>query len=102
MIRIAERLHSDPPTWKDWLHGATAAVTLAAVLLQGGRMIERMDVITKSLEADAETIRALGVNMARLQRDVDAGSGKDALHDERLHALRQQVDEMRARMRGLK
>lgn len=102
MIRIAERVQSNPPTWKDWLHGATAAVTLAAVLVQGGRMIERMDVITKALEADAVTIRSMGADLVRLQREVESGSGKDALHEERTRSLQQQVDELRARMRGLR
>jgi len=100
--RVAEKIHDDPPTWKDWLHAATAAVTLAAVLVQGGRMIERMDAITRALDADAATIRTLGGDMARLQREVETGNGKDALHEERLRSLQQQLDEMRARVRGLR
>lgn len=100
--RVAEKIHDDPPTWKDWLHASTAAVTLAAVLVQGGRMIERMDAITKALDADAATIRTLGGDMARLQLEVETGNGKDALHEERLRSLQQQLDEMRARVRGLR
>lgn len=102
MIRVAEKIYDNPPTWKDWIHGATAAVTLAAVLVQGGRMIERMDAITKALEADAVTIRSMGADLVRLQREVETGNGKDALHEERARSLQQQLDELRARMRGLR
>ena len=60
-------------------------------------MIERMDAITKALDADAATIRTLGGDMARHQRsEVETGNGKDALHEERLRSCSKQLDEMRA------
>jgi hypothetical protein len=89
-MTLQERIAAAPPmTWKDWVTGLGMALTLAAVLVQGGRMMERLDAANNKL-AD------LTAATTRLQTEVTQQRGVDALHEEQIRTLRRDMDDIRA------
>lgn len=93
MGKILDRIHANPMTWKDWITASGLVLTLAAVLIQGGRTLERLEQTNaKLLELNAQ-MNSIRSELTAAQRDLIQQQGVDRLHDERIQTLRRDLDQ---------
>ena len=91
-MTLGESMRESPMTWKDWVTALGLTLTLGAVLIKGGQMIERLDATNKQLAELAAQLHALRAEHGATQRDITSLRGKDELHDEQISGLRKDVD----------
>lgn len=48
-MTLAERIRREPMNWKDWVTALGLLMTLGAVFLQGGRMLEQLATANRQL-----------------------------------------------------
>jgi hypothetical protein len=91
-MTIEQQIKANPPNWKDWLTGLSMALTLGAVTLQGGRILERLDATNTKLAALGQQMTNLQSEQNRLATDAEKSRGVDRLHDEQINTLRRDLD----------
>lgn len=91
-MTLEQSVRENPMTWKDWITAAGLLLTLAAVMIQGGRMVEQLATANRQLVDLSTQLQALRNDHSGTQRDITALRGADALHDEQIRALRRDVD----------
>ena len=79
-------------TWKDWLASISLSLTLATVVLQGGRILERLDATNAKLANLGQQMTQLQSEQNRLATDAEKSRGVDRLHDEQINTLRRDLD----------
>ena len=80
-------------TWKDWVTAMGIAITLGAVLLQGGRMLEQLSTANRQLAELSGQLHALRSDLNNTRQDITALRGRDELHDEQIRVLRRDLDD---------
>lgn len=85
-------------TWKNYVAAGGTIITIATVLVTGGRILEQIEATRSDLAAmklaQAESNRAIALLQVRLEQQV----GRDAVHEEQIMSLRRDVNGvMRAR-----
>lgn len=91
-MTLEQQLKAHPMTWKDWLATLSLTVTLATVVLQGGRILERLDATNSKLAALGQQMTSLQSEQNRLATDAEKSRGVDRLHDEQINTLRRDLD----------
>lgn len=91
-MTLPEPIRSNPATWKDWIAAIGFAITLTAVLVQGGRLLERIDVV--AVHVDDISRRVVAVEQA-----VYLQAGADSVHTEQIATLRRDVDRLQSTVR---
>lgn len=92
-MTLKDQMDADPMGWKDWASAAGLVLTMGTVLLQGGRIIERLDTMQHQLQA-------LQTQQVQLTREVTEQRGIDRLHDEQINTLRRDMDEFKGGRQG--
>ncbi len=88
-MSLAEQMREQPMTWKDWITAAGLLLTLLAVTIKGGQMIEQLATANRQLAELSGQLHALRKETADSQRDITELRGVDRLHDEQIRALQQ-------------
>jgi hypothetical protein len=91
-MTLEQSIREHPMTWKDWVNALAVLVTLAAVLVQGGRLLEQQAVANAKLAELNLRLHTLNDQHSSTQRDITALRGTDQLHDEQIKTLRKDVD----------
>lgn len=91
-MTLADRIRKEPMNWKDWITAAGLLLTLFAVILQGGRMLEQLSTANRQLIELSAQLQALRNDHAGTQRDITELRGVDRLHDEQIRVLRRDMD----------
>jgi outer membrane murein-binding lipoprotein Lpp len=95
-LSLNEQMQQNPWNWKDGLALFGLLLTLATVVLQGGKVLERLDATNQKLTALSAQMGALQNEQIRLSTDVTGLRGVDRLHEEQINTLRRDVDSARA------
>lgn len=93
-MSLTEQMRDLPMTWKDWVTALGLTLTLGAVMLKGGQMIERLDATNRQLADLSAQLSALRAEHVATQRDITSLRGRDELHDEQIGGLRKDVDRL--------
>ena len=83
-VSIAERVHRNPPMWKDWVGFAGMVLTVSLVFVQGGRILESLDNTRSDLNKIVGVVTILKDEMAASRTEVARLQGQDALLDVKL------------------
>lgn len=83
-MSIVERIHRNPPIWKDWIGFAGMIITVSLVFVQGGRILESLDNTRNELNKIVGVVSALKEDMAANRTDLARLQGVDALLDLRI------------------
>ena len=86
-VSISERIHRNPPMWKDWVGFAGMVVTVSLVFVQGGRILESLDNTRNELNKIVGVVTILKDEMGNSRTDLARLQGIDALHEEKLRTL---------------
>lgn len=92
-MTLGDRIRETPMTWKDWVTAMGIAITLGAVLLQGGRMLEQLATANRQLAELSGQLHALRSDLNSTRQDITALRGRDELHDEQIRSLRRDFDD---------
>lgn len=82
----------NPPIWKDWLTLAGTLLTIAVVLVQGGRILESLDNTKIELKAVIGVVSTLKDEASSLRTEIAIQKGVDALHAEQIKGLHDQIE----------
>lgn len=96
-MSLNDQIRMNPWNWKDGLAVAGLALTIGTVLLQGGKVLERLDATNQKLGALSQQMSILQTEQSRLSSDLTSQRGIDRLHDEQIMTLRRDVDLIRGR-----
>lgn len=99
-MSLADQVRELPMTWKDWVTAMGISLTLGAVLIKGGQMIERQDTGNRQLADLSAQLAALRNDHGATQREITSLRGVDALHDEQIKGLRKDVDGLASKRGG--
>ena len=91
-MTLADQIRKEPMNWKDWITAVGLLLTLGAVLIKGGQLVEQLSTANRQLIDMSTQLQALRNDHSGTQRDITALRGTDALHDEQIRALRRDVD----------
>lgn len=94
-MNMKQQVEQNPMTWKDWVTAIGMSLTLGAVVLQGGRMAERLDAANAKLGELTSQLNQIRSDLASADRALETQRGIDRLHEEQLSTLRRDVDAMR-------
>lgn len=94
-MSLSEQMKNDPWNWKDGLAVLGLMLTIATVVLQGGKVLERLDATNQKLTALSAQMGHLQSEQGRLATDITSQRGVDRLHEEQITTLRRDVDAMR-------
>ena len=89
-MTLAQQMREMPMNWKDWITAMGILLTLGAITIKGGQLIERQDQTNRSLAELSGQLHALRKETADSQRDITELRGIDRLHDEQIRALQTQ------------
>lgn len=92
-MTLAEQMKREPMNWKDWITAAGLLLTLMAVVLQGGRMLEQLAAANRQLAELSGQLHALRSDLNSTRQDITALRGRDELHDEQIRVLRRDLDD---------
>lgn len=95
-MTLEQQMRAHPWTWKDTLASITVTLTIATVVLQGGRILERLDATNEKLVHMSGQLTVLQTDQVRLERAVTQQQGIDALHAAQLRHLDEAVRELKA------
>lgn len=95
-MNLEQQMRAHPWTWKDTLASITVTLTVATVVLQGGRILERLDATNEKLQQMSGQLTTLQSDQVRLERTMAQQQGTDALHASQLRHLEDSVRELRA------
>ena len=98
-MTLEQSVRENPMNWKDWVNALALLITLAAVLVQGGRLLESQAVANAKLAELNLRLHTLSDQHAGTQRDITQLRGVDAVHDEQIKHLRSDVDTVKTRAR---
>lgn len=90
-MTLADRIRKEPMNWKDWITALGILLTLSAVLLKGGQMVEQLSTANRQLIELSTQLQALRNDHSGTQRDITELRGTDRLHDEQIRALQTQL-----------
>lgn len=82
----------NPPSWKDWLALAGTLLTIAVVLVQGGRILESLDNTKIELKAVIGVVSTLKDEASSLRTEIAIQKGVDALHAEQIKGLHDRIE----------
>lgn len=91
-MTIKETLAANPMTWKDWVGWVTLLLTVATVFVQGGRILEKMEVTNRNVEQMQGQIVNLQERQIGFHSEIVSQRGADRLHDEQITGLRRDVN----------
>lgn len=94
-MTLKDQVASNPMSWKDWITAIGMALTLGAVVLQGGRMAERLDAANAKLAEMTGQLAQMRADLSNADRALEQQRGIDRLHEEQIATLRRDVDGMR-------
>jgi hypothetical protein len=86
-LTLSERVHANPPIWKDWVGFAGMVVTVSLVFIQGGRILESLDNTRAELNKIVGVVTVLKDDMAMARTELARQQGVDALHEANMRAL---------------
>lgn len=99
--RPTEFLHMrNPPNWKDWITALGTLVTIAVVLMQGGRILESQDNMKLQLNGLVGVVSSLKEEGSVMKTEMASQKGVDALHAEQIKNLRDQFEAAQRMKRG--
>lgn len=97
-MKTFQQLKSDV-TWKNYVAVVGMLITIASVLVTGGRILEQIEATRTDMlalkSAQAEYARTITVMQVALEKQI----GRDLVHEEQIGSLRRDVDVM-IRRRG--
>jgi outer membrane murein-binding lipoprotein Lpp len=99
-MSLNEQMQQNPWNWKDGLALIGLLLTIGTVVLQGGKVLERLDSTNQKLTALSNQMGTLQSEQTRLSTDVTGQRGVDRLHDEQIQTLRRDVDAIKSHRRG--
>lgn len=94
-MTLKEQVAVNPMTWKDWISVGTMVLTLGTVVLQGGRMAERLDAANSKLAEMTGQLAQMRADLSTADRALEQQRGIDRLHEEQIGNLRRDVDALR-------
>jgi outer membrane murein-binding lipoprotein Lpp len=94
-MSLNEQIERNPWNWKDGLALLGLLMTISTVVLQGGKVLERLDATNQKLTALSAQMGTLQTEQTRLSTDVTGQRGVDRLHDEQISTLRRDVDALK-------
>jgi cell division protein FtsB len=89
MKPLADQISELPMNWKDWITAMGIMLTLGAITIKGGQLVERQDQTNRQLAELSGQLHALRKETADSQRDITELRGVDRLHDEQIRTLQQ-------------
>lgn len=88
---------TNPPIWKDWIALGGTLLTIAVVLIQGGRILESLDNTKIELKAVVGVVSTLKDENSSLKTELAIQRGVDNLHNEQIRVIKDQVESSRKR-----
>lgn len=92
-MNLEQTVRENPMNWKNWVTAAGLALTLFAVMVQGGRMLEQLAAANRQLAELSGQLHALRSDLNNTRQDITALRGRDELHDEQIRVLRRDMDD---------
>ena len=83
-MNIPPAVKANPMNWKDYITAFGLLLTLATVAVQGGRILERLDV-------HAEAQKRLVLEFSQAKIDIARLEGRDELHSFQLDAMKRDL-----------
>ena len=95
-MHVPYQVASNPPNWKDWTGFAGMICTVAVVLLQGGKVLERLDATSEQLKAVIAVAGRLNDDLGNLRTELAKQHGADMLLDEQIKSLLYRMNNVEA------
>lgn len=95
-MHVPHQVASNPPNWKDWTGFAGMICTVAVVLLQGGKVLERLDATSEQLKAVIAVAGRLNDDLGNLRTELAKQHGADMLLDEQIKSLLYRMNNVEA------
>jgi hypothetical protein len=86
-MNLVDRVHANPPNWKDWVGGFGMMLSLIVMFVQGGRILESLDNTRAELKTVVGAVTMLKDDMASNRTELARQQGTDALHEEKIRNL---------------
>lgn len=84
---IHDRIAANPPSWKDWIGFIGMLLTLVTVVVQGGRMLERLDSATDQIKSVAAIVGKLNDDLSVVRVELAKQHGIDLVHEEQIKSI---------------
>lgn len=91
-MTLKEQFRQHPMTWRDYVSAAGVFVTVATMLVQGGRLIEEVKVTNNNVTALRMQVTSLQQEQIRVATELERLRGVDSLHEEQIRAVRRDMD----------
>jgi hypothetical protein len=86
-VTLSDRLHANPPNWKDWVAGGGMMLSLIVMFVQGGRILESLDNTRTELKTVVGAVAFLKDEMAANRTELARQQGIDAVHEEKIRNM---------------
>ena len=96
-MTLREEYARNPFNWKDVLAVAAFAVTIATMVWQGGRLVEKQEAISQQITTLNAQLQAMQGTQTIYSTELARLRGKDDLHDEQIRRHGQDLDELKRR-----
>lgn len=96
-MTLREEYARNPFNWKDVLAVAAFAVTIATMVWQGGRLVEKQEAISQQITTLNAQLQAMQGTQTIYSTELARLRGKDDLHDEQIRRHGQDIDDLKRR-----
>jgi cell division protein FtsB len=96
-MTLREEYARNPFNWKDVLAVAAFAVTIATMVWQGGRLVEKQEAISQQITTLNAQLQAMQGTQTIYSTELARLRGKDDLHDEQIRRHGQDLEDLKRR-----
>ena len=97
--RFIRQVNTNPRVWKDWVALVGMVFTIGTMLLQGGRILERLDRNGEQLKEINATDMRLYTELGVVKSDVGVSRGEDMVQAEQIRRMDSRLAEIEAQER---